>query len=207
MSLDRPPALDHESPANVFYLVPSMHESGREGCAALCAVDRPDRMNFLSVLTRGTPDDRLEEWRTHVDDRLPARASFVVLGDEMRSASAAATAANVPEGTEINVQTIPDPGNLTRIGIATSSVLMEWADDDRPTVLCFRSMTTLLQYASTEKVYRFFHELTGHVRAVDGIGHYHLDPTAHEEREVNTLKTLFDSVVEVGDDGWKVWRR
>lgn len=204
MSLDRPPVLERGSHSNVLYLVPSMHELGREGCAALCAAEDGAGVNLLAVLSVQSPDDRLDEWHTHVNPRSPREANFVVLGGQTRSASAAEAETGTTDGTSVSVQTVSDPGNLTRIGIAISSPLMEWAEAERPIVCCFRSATTILQYASVKRVYRFFHELTGHVRAADAVAHYHLDPTAHDQQDVNTLKTLFDAVVEADEDGWTV---
>lgn len=40
------------------------------------------------------------------------------------------------------------------------------------------------------------------IEAVDGFAHYHMDPTAHDEKALATLRSLFDAVVELKDGAW-----
>lgn len=66
-------------------------------------------------------------------------------------------------------------------------------------MLCFRSLSTLLQYADLEAVFKFLHTLTSRIETGDARGHYHMDPTTHDERTVQTLLQLFDAAVRIED--------
>lgn len=68
--------------------------------------------------------------------------------------------------------------------------------------MCFHSITALLQYADLSCVFRFLHVLTRHVDTVDGVAHYHIDPTAHDAQTLATIETLFDTVIEYEDGDW-----
>ena len=37
----------------------------------------------------------------------------------------------------------------------------------------------------------------GQLREVDAVGHFHLDPGAHEQRTISRLKPLFDDAVDL----------
>ncbi len=56
-------------------------------------------------------------------------------------------------------------------------------------------------YAELETVFRFVHVLAGRIDSIDGIGFFVIDPTTHDESTVNTLKQLFNGMIEIRDDG------
>lgn len=66
--------------------------------------------------------------------------------------------------------------------------------------LCVDSLGPLLEAHDERAVFRFLHAVTGDVRVVDGMGHYHLS-TAADADVVRTLEPLFDAVVELHADG------
>ncbi|WP_136592514.1 DUF7504 family protein [Salinigranum halophilum] len=89
------------------------------------------------------------------------------------------------------------PNDLTGLGISTTRALSAvHAEGGRPRVVV-DSLSTLLQYNSLERVYRFLHVMNSRVRAVDGVTIQVIHADAHTEREVATLAHLFDSVVDV----------
>jgi len=94
------------------------------------------------------------------------------------------------------VETISDPGDLIGLGIAISKYLSNWEGSPNQTVVCFHSLTPLLQYGNLQRVFRFLHVLTGPLKSIDAVAHFHLDPHAHDEQTINTLSQLFDVIVE-----------
>jgi archaellum biogenesis ATPase FlaH len=70
------------------------------------------------------------------------------------------------------------------------------------------SLSTLLQYADSQRVFNFLHTITGRVSAADYLGVATLDPTTQNPKETNTLTSLFDAVVELreADDGTREMR-
>lgn len=124
--------------------------------------------------------------------------------DSVRSAAAASPAS---AGGPVSVRAVSSPADLTDLGISVNAFLSEWAGDGNRTVVCFHSVTTLLQYVDLQRAFRFFHLIAGRVREVDGLAHYHVDPSAHDDRTVNTLTTLFDGVAEWDGADWRVRNR
>ena len=198
-----------EDAHNVLLLAPSMDACADDGCVDLLTVGPPGGEDVLFVSLVESPDERLAEWRSRAGNESPAKVGFVTVGDTTRSAaSTATTGAPTPGGPdEITVRTVSNTGNLTDIGIEVSRFLAEWDGDGNRTVVCFDSLTTLLQYVDLQRVFRFLHVVTGRVRATEGLAHYHLDPTAHDERTINTLKTLFDGLAEWDGASWRIRNR
>ena len=194
---------------NVLVLVPTMDSRDGEVCSSLLTVERPESTDVVSVTVAQSPDDRLESWRAHVGADLPDRMGIVDVGGTARSAAAATVTAPKSVGGGVTIEPVADPGDLTSLGIRISGFLADWEDGDNRIALCFHSLTPLLQYVDVQRLFRFLHVLTGRVAAVDGVAHFHIDPTAHDDRTINTIKTLFNAVVEVTDDadGWSVTSR
>lgn len=194
---------------NVLLLAPTLGDADAEACSRLLSFSPPARGDVLCVTFNQTPDDRLERWRTHGGPTDPANLGFVVVGEGVRSAAAASpTGGGLGDDLGPTVVSVSSPADLTGIGIKLGNFFTDWEGDGNQLLLCFHTLSTFLQYADLRTVYRFVHVLTGRVRAAGGVAHFHLDPSAHDERTINSLAGLFDAVVESADDGtWQVKRR
>lgn len=182
---------DLDAASNVLVLADAF-DSGAV-CEDLLAEGGSDRVNVLAVVTRD-PDRHA---RNLVERTGPVgNLHYVVLTELQQS---------VPEtfGEDLDVSRATaaavDPRDLTGIGIEASKRLAEWAPLDARTVVCFDSLTTLLQYVDVKTLFRFLNLLTQRVRSVDARAHYHLDPDVHDGRTVSTLSQLVDAVVEIQD--------
>lgn len=184
------------APANVLVLAPTHDDRGEAVCIDLLTPSPPDRENVLWVTLTDSPDGRLGVWREHLGDVLPADLRFVDVGEGTRSA---ATRSSVGV-EELVVETVSSPRDLTTLGVRITNVIADW-DDDAQGVLCFDSLTSLLQYVDLEQAFQFMHVLTQTVRSAGGLAHYHMDPGAHDEQALNTIKTLVDDVVEPDEYG------
>lgn len=73
--------------------------------------------------------------------------------------------------------------------------------------LCVDSLGPLLEAHDEQSVFRFLHAVTGDVRTVDGMGHYHLSMPVDAD-PVQTFEPLFDAVVELrtDDEPQQRWR-
>lgn len=110
---------------------------------------------------------------------------------------------DVPDSEAVTVKSVSTPDDLTGLGITLSQALSTHED----AVVCFDSLTALLQYVETERAYEFLNALTGHLYAADARAHFHLDPAVHDTRTVDALASLFDVVVEAEDGGWSARHR
>lgn len=66
--------------------------------------------------------------------------------------------------------------------------------------LCVDSLGPLLEVHDEGSVTQFLRAVTGDVRAVDGVGHYHLSVSPDAEM-IQTLEPLFDAVIELRANG------
>ncbi|WP_248897094.1 RAD55 family ATPase [Haloplanus halobius] len=94
------------------------------------------------------------------------------------------------------------PVDMTGVGIKFSELLQEFYEErgiERNRVF-LDSLSTLLMYSDLQTVFRFLHVFTGRVQSVDGLGLYAIDSSAHDDKTMNTLKQLFDGVIETRED-------
>jgi len=190
---DASPLADLEGVSNVLFQAPSIGADKRDACFELLTQDDPAATNVLFVSFTDTPADLIGAWNERVGVA-PARGGIVAVGESGTSVDDGAWA----------VKAVENPGDLTGVGIHLSEMLSGMAGaaeaDDQPIVVCFDSITSLLQYADLQRTFRFLHVVTGRVRSVGAVGHFHVDPDAHDDQDLATLKGLFDAVVSI-DDG------
>jgi len=194
---------------DVLLTCPSFTEEESEACIDLLTLTDPKQTNVLSVAFTQSPNDRFETWSRHVDGQ-PAGASIVSVEADTPSVGSENPidrrgATNVPE--QVTVDTVSSPENLTELGVRIVERLEAWHQEypNRQTVVCFHSLTTLLQYVSVDRAFRFLHVFTAHDAMDDATVHCHLDAAAHDEETVATLKSPFDVVCEF-DGEWTVYR-
>jgi len=95
------------------------------------------------------------------------------------------------------------PEDMTGIGIKLSEFVEGFRVDrglDNNRVMV-DSLTTLLMYSDVQTVFRFMHVITSRIENADALGVHVIESTAHTDETLNTLKQLFDGVVEVDTDG------
>jgi hypothetical protein len=174
---------------------------------SLASATPPDETNLMAVNFTRQLDDWLDDWDELVDKPRPAQMVYISIGNSMRDSTGEKGQVEL-DGGRIMIESVQGGGNLTRIGVTISKHLSDWQDDDRKVSFCFESLTPMLHYMDPQQVYRFLHQLTGQIKAMDAIGHYHMDPDAHDEVEIPRFKTLFDAVVRPTDEGeWTVESR
>lgn len=180
---------------NILLVAPSMEASTTETCVDLLTVPDPADTNVLYVTYTDAPDSVLARWTDSVET-LPASVRVIPV-----SSVAAPTASS----GRVAVDPVSEPGNLTDLGVAITDAFEAWAPSDRRTVLCFRSLTALLQYVDRRPAYRFLHTVTRHVQESGSLAHFHMEPNAHDEETVTTFTTLFDGVLDLdAEDTWRL---
>jgi archaellum biogenesis ATPase FlaH len=104
----------------------------------------------------------------------------------------------------VTVETVSDASDLTGIGINVTQLVKQAADSENPTVVCFDSLTPLLQYVDAERCYRFLDVTTSRLSKVCAVSHAHINPRAHDDQTVQQLTTVFDTIIEHDGDDWAV---
>lgn len=94
------------------------------------------------------------------------------------------------------------PVDMTGIGIKLSELLEDFYETRglRQNRVLMHSISTLLMYSNLQTVFRFLHVFTGRVSSADALGVYVIDPSTHDNQEMNTLKQLFDGMIHVEED-------
>jgi hypothetical protein len=143
--------LDDES--NVLVLAPSMSTETDEVCIDLLTRAVPEQENVLWITYTRSPDSCLQNWLSHAGER-PANLRFLSVGETVRSVTATTpiqeTSGDV--AADAVIDTLSNPGDLTGLGIKTSEVLQQWHGDGNKIVVCFHSLTALLQYSDVQTV-------------------------------------------------------
>lgn len=186
---------DETLPDAVLYLTPGLAAGSDECCTTLSTRREPAATNALWIVYTGSPTGRLSSWIERTGEK-PVRSAAITVGEGTRPPSSAGPSFDT-------VERINAPADLTGVGISVSELLSSW-DDAGETMVCFDSITALLQYVDVETAYEFVHVLLGRLEALDAHSHFHLDPDAHDELVVEQLKTLFDAVVTYDGEGVSV---
>jgi KaiC/GvpD/RAD55 family RecA-like ATPase len=105
-----------------------------------------------------------------------------------------------------HVKYASSPVDMTGIGIKFSEYVDRFSDDDPDgggSRVLLDSLSTLLMYTSEETVFRFLHVFSSRIEDANGLGVYVIESTAHHETTMNTLRPLFDGVIQVDESGIK----
>jgi KaiC/GvpD/RAD55 family RecA-like ATPase len=152
----------------------------------------------IVVTTKDSAEKVLDEYDELVED--DAQVGVVDCVTQQRGVD------SVPDA---RVKYASSPVDMTGIGIQLSEFLQEFYETrgiTRNRVL-LHSISTLLMYSNLETVFRFLHVFTGRIQSADALGVYVVDATAHERQTMNTLKQLFDGIIEVEEEGEPTVRR
>lgn len=134
-------------------------------------------------------------WVSYTDSPRECFARLPALPDDRKavvSVSAGARSAATTDGITPDNVAVADPNDLTGLGIAITDQL------EPGMRVCFDSLTTMLQYAETKRVYTFLNSLLGHLWNANATAHFHFNPDAHDSETVAAITSLFDA--RIGPD-------
>jgi len=186
--------MDIEGRSRVLLLGSSSAIADSGLCTDLLVSERPAEQRALRISYDRTPATVVDDWQRQVEE-LPA-ALAVVCPESLAGGSEP-----LPDGVHTTGVAADD---LTGLGIAVSRYLDRWEGTGGPTTACIDSLTSILEHADSERVFRFLHTVTGRFMAAGASGHVHLDPSAVDTQTITTLRTLFDVVVERSGEEWTV---
>lgn len=183
--------------SNVLLLGPTAESRVRDACIDLLAGPTPERTNVLAVVYETSPAEFAARWSARTDAP-PERGGIVAVGT---------TEVSVDESVW-TVRAVTDPGDLSSVGLELSDQLSAPnTPGDAGIAVCFDSLTALLDHTDLQQAFRFLHVATARVESAGAVGHYHMDPDAHDRQTLATLEGLFDAVLAVEEGGdWSVER-
>jgi len=192
---DLGPEFENESvDAGVNILISGPPLSGKRKLAMeALAHGANDGEGAVVITTRDSSDRVLSDLRALLDDPDSANIGVVdcVTKHQGRSAS----------DNEL-VRYASSPLDMTGIGIKFSEFVEEFytGRNVQRNRVVVDSLSALLMYSDLQTVFRFMHVLTSRIEDADAIGFHVIESTAHDQESLNTLKQLFDGVVEVEAD-------
>jgi KaiC/GvpD/RAD55 family RecA-like ATPase len=192
---DLGPEFENESvDAGVNILISGPPLSGKRKLAMeALAHGANDGEGAVVITTRDSSDRVLSDLRALLDDPDSANIGVVdcVTKHQGRSAS----------DNEL-VRYASSPLDMTGIGIEFSEFVEEFytGRNVQRNRVVVDSLSALLMYSDLQTVFRFMHVLTSRIEDADAIGFHVIESTAHDQESLNTLKQLFDGVVEVEAD-------
>lgn len=194
---------ERTTPSTTLVELPTGTTPQDEGIVAnLLATGEIATFDLLVVSYDTAMDDWMQSLVPDLNDP-PGQFGFVSVGDRHRSTAAQAPPDVGPStddetGPSLGpITPIPDPHDITRIGITVLEYLNRWRDTGRMTVVLFDSVTSLLEWTDTETALQFCHVLRhGITHANNGRGYFFVHPADHSEASMNSLRTTFDDVVE-----------
>lgn len=184
-----------DPPSTLLVTQPPTTEVGRDACIDALTAHPPSTANLLVVTHEQSPDEWLTTWRQRIGE-VPANLALIAVGATARSAGRRTPITQMASAGDQQVVAIPDPGDLTRLGIVVSERLTEWRDTEHRPVVCGGSLTAMLQWVELPVLFRFLHVFLQRLRAADALVHFHLHPDAHVDQTKQTLTPLFDRVVD-----------
>ncbi|PSP49766.1 hypothetical protein BRC75_02735 [Halobacteriales archaeon QH_7_69_31] len=153
----------------------------------------------LELLAAGTDDQAIAVTPDTAGSRL--REDFASVAgqlDPLRVVDCTGASGSGSFDDTDDVKYVTSPGDLTGIGMGIVKCTREMGESvDDGLRLAVLSLSTLLQYSDPDRVFNFLHTVTGRVSAADYLGIATLDPGAHDPKDVNTLTSQFDVVVEL----------
>lgn len=143
------------------------------------------------VTTKDSADKVLESFDDHIDDDVEPNVGVVDCVTKQRGIG------TIDDDPRIKYAS--SPVDMTGIGIKLSEFLQEFYETRGLTKnrVLLHSVSTLLMYSDLQTVFRFLHVFTGRIQSADAMGVYVIDSTAHDDQTMNTLKQLFDAVLEL----------
>ncbi len=145
----------------------------------------------IVVTTKDSADKVLESFDDHVGDGVDPDVGVVDCVTKQRGIG------TIDDDPRIKYAS--SPVDMTGIGIKLSEFLQEFYEARGLTEnrVLLHSVSTLLMYSDLQTVFRFLHVFTGRIQSADAMGVYVIDSTAHDDQTMNTLKQLFDGVLEL----------
>lgn len=185
----RPPEdLEVEAGDNVLVKCESQDDRKEAACTHLMGLEEYEAKNVLLVRYKQVDEPVLERIANAAD-----RVKIVSIG----------YAQPVPERLvdAVEIIKINNPNDLTRLGIVVTGTIDDWRTAEAETVVCYDPLDVLLRYKNVQSVFRFLHIFLGRLGSEDAISHFHVDPSAEDPQEINTLKPLFDAVLSIDSLG------
>ncbi|GAA0241252.1 helix-turn-helix transcriptional regulator [Haladaptatus pallidirubidus] len=184
---------DLQNASNVLVLAPLTPDGNQAHLELLTST--PEENTAISAVTYTQPPDQwFVDWEQTVGSLSPVTQFIYANG----MAQSETYNEQIPD--DVNI-VIADPTDPMEIIVPLSNHLKTWTEDDKQPIVSVQTLTVLLEYVDFDTTFRYLHILTHRIQAAGAVGYFQIDPDIHDPETINTLKTLFDTVVEISESG------
>lgn len=193
--------------SNILLLSPSRCTAKKNACLDLMSVEDPSDESMIGVMYP-SPELFLDRIETELGVVPPETTVVSVTDDSSASMTDIPTIATDRGPTIADVDP-DDATQVTELVEAYRDRLDDRESDAETVVLCFNSLTPLLEDIGRERTFQFLDSLTDALADANAVAHFHMDPDEHDSQTVLALTTLFDAVLESpdGEEWEKVYER
>ena len=184
----RPSGLDLSPGTTVLVQCGSQDGRKHDAREDLLGVAEPSDRNILLIQYRSMNTDRLAAIAEAAQ-----RVKVITVGCSQ-------TVPNAVSDT-VEVVTINNPNDVTRLGILSTKTLDDWQALDGGISVALDPLDVLFRYKSVEGTFRFLHIFLGKLSAGGAVSSFFVNPSASNPQDVNTLKPLFDHILTVDSAG------
>ena len=184
------------SGSQVLVISPRGHSITDEVCSQFLTAGGTSERNTMFVTAEEPPSERVEICRNN-DDWTGGKVAVIELGNTGSDADQTLTV----DGEDVMLKRVNSPKNLSKTGLLITQTLKKWPNSDRPSIMCFHTLTAISGYIDNETLFQFLFTLQAKLNSFGVTGHYHMDAGKHDDQDINTLKTLFDLVVTISQNG------
>lgn len=181
--------------SQVLVISPSGHSITDEVCAGFLASGEASEKDVMFVTSAQSPGDRLQICRNSVD-WTSGEVAVVEVGDIGGTDSV-----ETVNGDPVLTKRVTSPKNLSKIGLLITQIMKGWSNNDRPSMLCFHTLSSISGYVQNQALFQFLFTLQAKLDSYGVSAHYHMGADQHDDQELNTLKTIFDVVIRVSANG------
>lgn len=178
---------------NVLVLAPPLSEEKHDACIGLQCIGDPGDLAVLYVSYTKSAADVTEAWRESVGE-LPESLHVVTVDGSLGNATPDRRVG--ASGREVSVVTA-NPNDITGLGMRITQFLNGRDIGDKQLVVCFDSLTSMVQYVDVQQAFKFLNMVTSQFHSHEAVAHFHINPSAHDDQTVSTLKGTFDSLRQV----------
>lgn len=176
---------------SILVLAPEMEEPVDRVCHALLHPEDSAETSIIKMSYHFLPSEIADRWLQHNPN---SQANLYCLSVSDSNVSKPESYAEKFAFDTVRA------GDLTGTGMKLNQIIGGINTNQSTTLVCLDSLDSMLMYNDKQTVYRFIRTISNFFSGNNAQIHFHLDPVQHDD-VVNTLKSAFNAIVEVGDEG------
>lgn len=181
------------SPSNVLLSTSSLSNKEENICFSLLTPSSPFAENLLIISYNQTIKSFVDTWKEKKSS-LPDETKMIKMDEKIDEKDIKNS--DLKDNRLNYSKMVNNPKDLQGLGIKINDVLSKWKENGKQTVVCFNSLSVLLEYTDRDTAVNFLKVILDSFRKNDVIAHFHIDPNRHSEKTINTLEELFDATIK-----------